>query len=475
MRQEYPYIVGGEWRKSKAPLEVHYPYDDSVIGHTYRPTDAELELALARAQEGFEETRRLSAFARAEILTKAVSLLKKRKEEIARTITYEGGRPYPQSLAEVDRGVDTFQIAAEETKRIEGEVIPLDLRAGDEGRFAIWRRFPLGPVLCISPFNRPLNLVAHKVAPAIAAGNAVILKPASKTPLTALILGEVLLEAGFPPKALSVLPMSGHQAEVLGADDRVRMITFTGSAEVGWQLKRAAVNKRITLELGGNAGVIVHQDANFEDAAKKLTTAAFYYSGQACISVQRIFVHAQVCSHFEKEFLANTAKLRLGDPFADGTDIGPMIDRASAERTEAWINEAVGSGARVLIGGKRRDALVEPTILTKTTADMKVRCLEAFAPLVTVESYTDYDAALCEVNNTPYGLQAGLFTQNMKLILRAYEKLDVGGLIVNDASTYRGEHMPYGGVKASGMGREGPRYAIEEMTEPKLLVLKMNS
>lgn len=472
--QESPYLIGGEWLKSDQPLDVYYPYDDSLSGRTWRPTRDELDLALARAEKGFQETRRLPAYARAQILLRVAEILERRKPEIAKTITLEGGRPYSGSLAEVDRGAETFRVAAEEAKRLEGEIIPLDLRKGDEGRFGIWRRFPLGVILCITPFNRPLNLVAHKVAPAIASGNAVLLKPASKTPLTSLILGEILLEAGFPPAALSILPASGKQVDAVVQDPRVRMITFTGSAQVGWHLKQIAPSKRVTLELGGNAGVLVHEDANLDEAVKKLTTAAFYYSGQACVSVQRIFVHESVRAEFQEKFVARTAQLKLGDPFAEGTEIGPMIERGEAERTEAWIQQAVASGANVLVGGKRIGNVVEPTVLTNTRAEMDVRCNEAFAPLVTLESYSDFDTALDEVNNTEYGLQAGLFTQNMELILRAYERLDVGGLIINDASTYRGEHMPYGGVKASGMGREGPRYVIEEMTEPKLLVLKMS-
>jgi acyl-CoA reductase-like NAD-dependent aldehyde dehydrogenase len=335
------------------------------------------------------------------------------------------------------------------------------------------RRFPLGPVLAITPFNFPLNLVAHKLAPAMTAGCSVVLKPASKTPLSALALAGLIQEAGWPAGALNVLPLSNQDAEPLVRDDRLKLLSFTGSGAVGWRLKSQAGKKRVGLELGGNAGCIVHRDADLKYAAERCGVGGFSYAGQSCISVQRILVEQSVLPAFLDLFVPMVQKLKLGDPLEEATDVGPMVQESEAVRAESWVKEAVAGGARLLCGGARRGALLEPAVLTRTTPAMKVNCEEIFAPVVTVEPYDDFDAALIRVNDSPYGLQAGVFTNDARLIFRAYEELEVGGVIIGDVPTFRIDHMPYGGVKDSGNAREGLKYAIEEMTERKLLVMNL--
>ncbi|HLW79996.1 MAG TPA: aldehyde dehydrogenase family protein, partial [Terriglobia bacterium] len=375
--------------------------------------------------------------------------------------------------AEVERAIFTFTVAAGESVRIQGDWLPLDLQASTAGRWAIVRRFPLGPIASISPFNFPLNLVAHKWAPAIAAGCTIVHKPASQTPLCSLMLAELVEQAGWPAGALSVLPLSGRDAERLVTDDRLRKLTFTGSGAVGWDLKQKAGKKHVTLELGGNAGVIVHHDADFDYAAERSVAGGFSYAGQSCISVQRIFVHSKVLDKFLSAFVPRVQKLKAGDPLDESTDVGPMISAADARRAAEWVEEAVAGGATLLCGGKRRGSVVEPTVLTATRPEMRVNCQEVFAPVVTVEPYDDFAEAVRRVNDSSYGLQAGVFTRDAKLIFCAYEALDVGGVVVGDVPTFRIDHMPYGGVKDSGLGREGLRYAIESMTEPKLLVMNL--
>lgn len=469
--REYPYLVGGDWRTSDERLEVLYPYTGAPAGITFRPTASDVEEAVRRAEGGFEATRSLPAYERHRILAQVRQELDERREEMATLISLEGGRTYAGSLEEIDRARDVLEVAMEEARRINGEVLPLDWNLKGRDRMAIVRRFPIGPILAISPFNRPLNLVVHKLAPALAAGNPVLLKPASKTPLTALVLGEIILKAGWPPEALSVLPLSTTLAESLVADERVKMLTFTGSAAVGWHLHGLAVKKRVTLELGGNAGVIVDGDADWEHAARRIALGAFYYAGQACISVQRVYVHADIAAPFQAELVRQAEKLRLGDPFDQATDIGPMISEAEAQRVEQWVDEAVRHGARVLTGGRREGPFYHPTLLSDTEPSMRVSCDEIFGPVATVEPFQDFEEALRLVNGTRYGLQAAIFSRSLDHVFRAFEVLEVGGLIVNEMSAFRAEHMPYGGLKDSGLGREGPRYAIEEMTERKVLVL----
>jgi acyl-CoA reductase-like NAD-dependent aldehyde dehydrogenase len=399
--------------------------------------------------------------------------ISERKQEFARIMAQEAGKPIKAARTEVERAIFTFNVAAEESTRIYGEYLPLDWQEFTAGRWGIVRRFPLGPIAGITPFNFPLNLVAHKVAPAIAAGCPLVLKPAPQTPLTALLLAESVQQAGWPDGGLNVLPLSNEDAGLLVTDERIKLISFTGSAAVGWQIKKNCGKKKVVLELGGNAGVIVHSDADLAYAADRCVVGGFSYAGQTCISVQRILVERSACAKFTDLLLQGVKKLKTGDPLDESSDLGPLIRESDAVRASDWIQEAVRGGARLLCGGQRRGPLLEPTVLTGTRPEMKVNCQEIFAPVVTVEPYDDFNQALRQINNSPYGLQAGLFTRDAKLIFTAYEELEVGGLIAGDVPAFRIDHMPYGGVKDSGLGREGLRYAIEEMTEPKLLVMNL--
>jgi len=388
-------------------------------------------------------------------------------------MTGEAGKPITDARREVARAVQTFTIAAEEAKRIPGEVIPLDWTPGMDSHVGILRRVPIGPVLGITPFNFPLNLVAHKVAPALAAGNPIVIKPAPQTPMTALLLAEVALEAGVPPGGLNVLPCDNQVAERLVVDPRFKLLSFTGSAAVGWMLKAKCGKKKVVLELGGNAGVIVEQDADLDFAAQRCASGGFGYAGQTCISVQRIFVHHSVVDLFTTKFLLQVARLKGGDPNDEATVVGPLIDQHAAHRVEEWIGEAVAQGARVLLGGKRMGSVVEATVLTNVTPTMKVSCQEVFGPVVTVTPYRQFDEALQAMNRSEYGLQAGVFTQDVNKVFHAFRHLEVGAVLANEIPTFRAEHMPYGGVKDSGLGREGLRVSIEEMTEPRFLVLNV--
>jgi glyceraldehyde-3-phosphate dehydrogenase (NADP+) len=366
----------------------------------------------------------------------------------------------------------TFHVAAEEARRIGGEVVPMELAAHGRGRLAIVRRFPIGPVAAISPFNFPLNLSAHKIAPAIAAGNPIVLKPATKTPLSALYLAELLRQSGLPEGAISVLPLPRKTGDRLVTDARFKLLTFTGSSPVGWDMKARAGKKKVILELGGNAGVIVDDSADLAVAARRVATGGFALAGQSCISVQRVYVHERVVDAFTSELLARVAALKVGDPLDPATDLGPMIDESEAARVDEWVQEAVGRGARVLTGGRRLGgALYAPTVLADVPADAKVCAAEVFAPLVGIFPFARFDDALREVNRSAFGLQAGVFTSSLEHTLRAFDEIETGGVIVNDVPTWRIDQMPYGGVKDSGLGREGPRYTIDEMTEPRLLVI----
>jgi glyceraldehyde-3-phosphate dehydrogenase (NADP+) len=473
MVTEYPFFSHGEPRRSDEAFEVRAPYDGAVVGLTYRASERDLEAAMAATEKAFEQTRALPSHRRAEILHRVATTLTARQEEIARILALEAGKPIKAARTEVGRSIFTFTHAAEEATRIEGEWLPLDLTAASEGRWAIVRRFPLGPMAGITPFNFPLNLVAHKIGPAIASGNSMVLKPASQTPLTALTLAQIFHEAGLPAGGFNVLPCAPQVAEALATDERLKLLTFTGSPAVGWELKQKAGRKRVTLELGGNAGVIIHHDADLAYAAERCAFGGFTYAGQTCISVQRIFVHERIYDEFTERFLAFTRQLRVGDPLDELTDVGPMINLGEAERAARWVEEAVAGGAQLLCGGERDGALMLPTVLAATDPVMRVNCQEIFAPVVTLARYRDFDRAVEQVNHSHYGLQAGLFTSDLRAIFRAFERLDVGGVIVGDVPTYRADHLPYGGVKQSGQGREGIRYAIEEMTERKVMVLNL--
>jgi len=469
---EYPFYLAGQWDKSSRPLAVTNPYDDSLVAATWLAGNVEVERATAGAVEAAPIMRRLPLYRRAEILTQASAVLTRRRDEIGRALAGEAGKPIRDAMTEVDRAAMTFNVAGEEARRLGGEVIPLDLAAHGQGRFAILRRFPLGPVSGISPFNFPLNLSAHKIAPAVAAGNTMVLKPASKTPLSALFLAAALDEAGLPKGALSVLPMSRELGDRLVTDDRFKLLTFTGSSPVGWAMKARAGKKKVVLELGGNAGVIVDASANLPYAAQRVVTGGFAYAGQSCISVQRVFVHADVYDTFVTMLTDKLATLVIGDPLDPATDLGPMIDAGEVDRIERWVNEAVAHGARVRTGGSRVGrSIYAPTILEQVPEASKVCAQEVFAPVIGLYRFTDFTEAMAAVNRSSFGLQAGVFTNDLLHMLAAYDTLEAGGIIVNDVPTWRIEHMPYGGVKDSGTGREGPRYTIEEMTEPRLLVI----
>jgi acyl-CoA reductase-like NAD-dependent aldehyde dehydrogenase len=467
------FLVDGKWIEEGEVIEIRAPYDGSVVGRVFQGTRAHAEAAIAASVKAFGTTRRLPAFERQRVLRRVVEGITERKEEFARTMAQEAGKPIKASRTEVDRAIFTFSVAAEESTRIYGEYLPLDWQEFTAGRWGIVRRFPLGPIAGITPFNFPLNLVAHKVAPAIAAGCSMIIKPAPQTPLTALLLAEVVQAAGWPDGALNVLPLSNEDAGLLVSDDRLKMISFTGSAAVGWQIKKNAGKKKVILELGGNAGVIVHSDADLAYAAERCVAGGFNYAGQTCISVQRILVERSVSGKFIDLLLEGVKKLKIGDPLDESCDLGPLIRESDAIRASDWIQEAVRGGARLLCGGQRKGPMLEPTVLTGTRSEMKVNCQEIFAPVVTVESYDTFDEAIKLINNSPYGLQTGVFTRDVKLLFNAYEELEVGSVIAGDTPSFRIDHMPYGGVKESGLGREGLRYAIEEMTEPKLLVMNL--
>jgi acyl-CoA reductase-like NAD-dependent aldehyde dehydrogenase len=467
------FLLDGKWIEEGDPVEVRAPYDGSVIAQVFQGRREHAQAAISAAVKAFGTTRRLPAFERQRVLRRVAQNIAERKAEFAHTLAQEAGKPIKAARTEVERALFTFTVAAEESTRIYGEYLPLDWQEYTAGRWGIVRRFPLGPIAGITPFNFPLNLVAHKLAPAIAAGCSMVLKPAPQTPLSALLLAEAVQQAGWPDGALNVIPLSNEDAGLLVTDDRLKMISFTGSAAVGWQIKKNAGKKKVILELGGNAGVIVHSDADLAYAADRCVAGSFAYAGQTCISVQRILVERSVCAKFTDLLLAGVAELKTGDPLDESSDLGPLIRESDAIRASDWVQEAVRGGARLLCGGRRNGPMLEPTVLTGTRPEMKVNCQEIFAPVVTVEPYDDFHDALRQTNNSPYGLQAGIFTRDVKLLFNAYEELEVGGLIAGDVPSFRIDHMPYGGVKDSGMGREGLRYAIEEMTEPKLLVMNL--
>ncbi len=473
MPKEYPIYVAGELVRSERPLKVTSPYDDSLVGTTYLATAGQLEAATQSAQAAFKTTSKLPAYERSRILARIREGVQARQQELARTIALEAGKPLKDATGEVNRALLTLETAVEEAKRVPGELLPLDVAEHAKGRLGIVRRYPIGPIVAITPFNFPLNLAMHKLAPAIAVGNTVVMKPPSKDPLTMLTVAEIIAQSGLPAGAVSIMPMGHVEAERMVADERFKLLTFTGSAEVGWSLKQKAGKKRALLELGGNAGVIVDRDANLEYAVPRIAWGSFTHAGQSCISVQRIFVHEDIYDAFSRALVAQVAKLKLGDPLDPETDVGPLIDDGAAARTRDWVAEAIGQGARALTGGKGKGRLFEPTVLTNVDPQAKVCRLEVFAPVVNLFPFSDFREAVRQVNDTMYGLQAGVFTRDLEHVLYAFDELEVGGIIVNDIPTYRVDPMPYGGVKESGQGREGLRYVMEEMTEPKLLLLKL--
>jgi glyceraldehyde-3-phosphate dehydrogenase (NADP+) len=463
-------LVAGEWVETSRKVATHAPFDHRLVGETYEADAELLERAIAAAAGSAARMQAFPHGDRSRMLAAVSDRIRASADSLAELIVLEAGKPLKAARVEVERAVFTFALAAEEAKVEHEQHIDVRLPLPANSRQGRIRWFPAGPVAAITPFNFPLNLVAHKLAPAIAVGCPVVLKPAPQTPLTALKLAEFITDAGLPPGALSVLPMENDVAAKLVADDRLKILSFTGSAKVGWELKAKAGKKKVVLELGGNAAVIVESDADVEHAAQRSVAGGFGYSGQSCISVQRIFVQQAAFSVFCDRLVAGVKNLRSGDPLDPETDCGPLIRESDAIRVEAWINEAVARGARLLTGGKRNGWFVEPTVLTGTKPGDKVNAEEVFGPVVVVEPYEALDDAIAQVNASRYGLQAGIFSADPESIDRAFTHIEVGGVIANDVPTFRSDAMPYGGVKDSGMGREGVLYAMQEFSEMRILV-----
>jgi acyl-CoA reductase-like NAD-dependent aldehyde dehydrogenase len=471
MMEPYPILVGGVKKQTGEILDVRFPYTGDVYARVCQADRNDISEAVAASVRGFEETRRLSSGARSRILSRLSDEIAARSLELAEVLVMEGGKTQKFATTEVARAVETVRISAEEARRINGEILPLDWTDETAGRIGLLRRFPLGPVAGIIPFNFPLNLACHKLAPAIAAGNSIIIKPASATPVSSLILGEMALVAGMPREAVSVLPCPGSRAEQLATDPRVAYLSFTGSCAVGWHLREIAGRKKVGLELGGNAAVIVHEDAAIDYAVSRIVTGGFINAGQVCISVQRVLIHRPVYDVTVAQILSAMRGLHVGDPRDPATDIGPMIDRVKAEEAYEKVQEALQQGARILAGGFLGDSVFQPAVLADTTPAMRVNREEIFAPVLTVSPYDTFDEALRMANAGDYGLQTGIFTQNISRVMQAFSDMEVGGVMVNDIPTFRVDQMPYGGAKGSGIGREGPRFAIEEMSALRLLVI----
>jgi acyl-CoA reductase-like NAD-dependent aldehyde dehydrogenase len=455
MVEIYPLLIGGVKKQTGEILKVRFPYTGEVYAEVCQAGNAELKSAVTAACRGFEKTKALSSHARARILFRIADEIHNRADELANVIVMEGGKTRKFAAGEVTRAENTVRLSAEEAKRIYGEIIPLDVSEDTEGRTGFLQRFPLGPVVGIVPFNFPLNLACHKLAPAIAAGNSIILKPASSTPVSSLILGDITVAAGLPPEAVSVVPCTGVRAEQLARDPRVAYLSFTGSCAVGWHLREIAGRTKVGLELGANAAVIVHEDANLDYAAQRIATGGFINAGQVCISVQRVLIHRPVYEQALVKILAAVKALRVGDPRDPATDVGPMIDRLKAEEAYRKLQELTKQGATILAGGTLEETLFTPTVLTDTTPAMRVNCEEVFAPVISVTPYDTFDEALRIANTSEFGLQVGIFTQNINRAMKAFSEMQVGGVQVNDIPTFRSDAMPYGGAKGSGLGREG--------------------
>lgn len=472
LQTKYPYYLASEPQQPNADLEVTDKYTGEVVTRVAMADAKAIDRAIAAAVEATEPMRRLPAYERQAALDHCVKRFRERQEEMAEALCLEAGKPIKDARGEVARLIDTFRIASEESTRIYGEVLPLDISPRAKGYRGMWQRVPIGPCSFISPFNFPLNLAAHKAAPAIACGCPFVLKPASLTPIGALMIGEVLAETKLPKGAFSILPCHREGAELFTTDERLKLLSFTGSPGVGWDLKAKAGKKKVVLELGGNAACIVDVDANIDDAVERLLVGAFYQSGQSCISVQRILIHENVYEELKSKLIAAVKKLKVGNPRDEQTFIGPMISDKEAERLHGWIEAAVKRGAKVLCGGRREGRMLEPTLLDNVPADSDVCTEEAFGPVAILASFSNFDDAIAEVNDSQFGLQAGVFTRNLSKAMRAWDELEVGGVVIGDVPSWRVDHMPYGGVKDSGLGREGIRWAIEDMTEVRLLVLR---
>ncbi|MCA9234388.1 MAG: aldehyde dehydrogenase family protein [Planctomycetales bacterium] len=467
-----PYFLASKPAAPNGDLEVADKYTGETIARVAIADAAAIDQAISAATAAAESMRRLPPYERQRVLEHCVQRFAERREELATMLCAEAGKPIKDSRGEVARLIDTFKIAAEESVRINGEVLNLEISPRARGYRGMWQRVPVGPCSFISPFNFPLNLAAHKIAPAIAAGCPFVLKPASRTPLGALAIGEVLAETDLPAGAFSILPCHRDGADLFTTDERLKLLSFTGSPAVGWDLKARAGKKKVVLELGGNAACIVDEDADLDDAVARLVIGAFYQSGQSCIGVQRILIHERIYDTVRDKLVAATEKLKAGDPRDEETFIGPMISAGEAERLEGWIEQALAAGGHRLCGGPRDGALLPATLLEDVPPELPVCAEEAFGPVAVLSKFSDFSAALAEVNASEFGLQAGVFTRDLYKAQQAWDELEVGGVVIGDVPSWRVDHMPYGGVKDSGLGREGVRWAIEDMTEVRLLVIR---
>lgn len=467
-------LIGGKWVDRDEKIEVRNPYNNELVDTVPSGTCEDMKAAIDGAERGFAISKNLPVHRRVEVLRKTAEIILKKHEEFARTIASEGSKTIKEARKEVSRCINTITISAEEASRIVGETLPFDSVKGSESRVGYYYRFPIGIIGAITPFNDPLNLVAHKLGPAIAGGNSVVLKPATLTPLSALKLGEAMLEAGLPPEILNIVTgYASRIGDALVTDERVRMITFTGGTEAGLDIIKKAGLKKISMELGSNSPVIVMDDADIDKAVELCVSGAFWAAGQNCIGVQRIYVHEKIYDEFEKQFVERTKKIKTGYQMDETTDMGPLITEEEAIRVESWVNEAIEKGAKLLTGGKRDGSIYQPTVLTNVPEGVKVDCEEIFGPVVSLYKVKDLDEAIKLSNKVKYGLQAGIFTKNIANAFKAIKELEVGGVMVNDSSDYRVDLMPFGGVKWSGLGREGIRYALMEMTEPKVVCFNL--
>ena len=471
MSHTYPMFLAGYWKENKHQIEITNPFDDSVVGTTFMAQPADLEVAIQSAIDVFPKLKATPTYERAQWLHDLADALTQERDTVIGILARESGKPVKDAATETDRGIFTLINAAEEAKRIEGEVLPLDLLPSSKGRIGIIRRFPIGPVAGISPFNFPLNLALHKIAPALATGSPVVLKPPTLAPLTMLFFASLIDRVGVPKGAVSILPMTRETGDAMVSDDRFKLLSFTGSPSVGWKMKERAGKKKVVLELGGNAGVLIDDDADVDFAVSRIRTGAYSYAGQTCISVQRIFVHQSQYDEVREKLVAASKSLKQGDPMDPETELGPMIEKKHAERAKSWTDDAVASGATVLTGGNVSGAFYEPTVIENAPANSLVCSQEAFAPLVTIFPVESFAEGIRQLNDSEYGLQAGVFTNNLERSLVAFEQIEAGGVMINDIPSYRIDHMPYGGVKDSGLGREGLRYSIEDMTEPRLMMI----
>ncbi len=471
MSNHYAIYVAGEFRTTDTPLPVISPYSGETVYQTWLAGTGEYATAVSAAQAVRQQMQDLPAYERYRILMQIAEGLLDRRHEFATVLAREAGKPIRTGIGEVDRAAQTFLVAAEESKRLPGEVLSLDWHPSSAGKQGIVKYFPVGLVAGISPFNFPLNLVAHKLAPAIAAGCPMVLKPASKTPISALLLAELIDQTGLPAGALSVLPMDRQTGNQLVLDERFALLSFTGSPDVGWEMKKNCGKKKVVLELGGNAGLIIDQATDLDQVIDRAVYGGFAYSGQSCIHTQRIWVHDTLYDEFIERYRTATEALVIGDPENETTDVASLIDENNARRIAAWVDEALDGGASLICGGQRDGSIYTPTVLSNTRMDMKVCCQEAFAPVVVVERFSDFSEAMDNINNSDFGLQAGIYTRDQAKVQQAFERLHVGGVVINDVPTFRADHQPYGGVKDSGLGREGPKYAIHDMLEPRILIL----